>query len=155
MIPLDIGQTASKGKKYAPQDDSWSIQKGTKIDSDPLSHPSARIMQQWINTCRSHHQHCRRDHSSKHSQCLPRGKEMNTADEDVPLPHRLIDVNSSNESLIRACQGSEQAGKYLALSHRWVNGLTPEWVTTQNTLDQGIAGLLSAIFQPLSWMPFA
>jgi hypothetical protein len=135
MIPLDIGQTASKGKKYAQHDYSWSIQQGTEIDSDPLSDSSVRIMQQWIETCRNHHQRCRWDHSSKYSQNLPTAKEMNTANEDVPLPSRLIDVNSSNESLIRLWKCSGQTGKYLALSHRWVNGLTPQWVTTQNTLE--------------------
>jgi hypothetical protein len=147
MIPLDIGQTASKGKEHAPQDHSWSIQKGTEIDSDPLSNPTVRIMQQWIDTCRSHHQHCRRTTVQNILKICPPPKVMNTANEDVPLPSRLIDVNGPNESIIRLWQCSGQTGKYLALSHRWVNGLTPQWVTTQNTLES------KHIWFPLGTLP--
>lgn len=126
MIPLELGLRPYKSSKETPQLHSWSIQRGTDIDSDPLSHKSVKIMQQWIDTCRSDHQHCKRDHSSKYSQDLSPTTDVNTATGDVPLPSRLIDVNSSNQSLIRLWRGSGQTGKYLALSHRWVNGSIPE-----------------------------
>jgi Heterokaryon incompatibility protein (HET) len=127
-----IGITLTISMELDPEKDttydaSWSIQEGTEIDPDPLSSKSLKIIQNWIENCETRHQHCKRDRSS---DC-----ESSAGSSDVPLPTRVIDVYSLDGSTIRLCKGSRQHAKYVALSHRWVSGPMPQWVTTHAVLE--------------------
>jgi hypothetical protein len=46
----------------------------------------------------------------------------------------VIDVKSADGISIRLCEGSGKFGKYLALSHRWVSGPMPAWVTKETSI---------------------
>ena len=107
-------------------DQSLSIQEGTVIDPDPLSSKSLKLIQKWIKACESFHQHCRRECYSD--------SESSAGSSHVPLPSRIIDVDSSDGSKIRVCNGFGKYANYVALSHRWVCGPMPQWVTTNAVL---------------------
>lgn len=120
-VPMEFG--SGKDSTY---DVPWSIQQGVDIDADPLSSSSIKIIQSWLETCKDRHQHCRRDRTSKAAHTSPE-------EQDVPLPTRVIDVSSPDGESIRLHRGTEQFSRYLALSHRWVGGPMPKWVTTRET----------------------
>lgn len=103
--------------------DTWSVPEGTDIDADPLSSKSLDVVRDWIESCEHRHQHCRRRRSS------------DSDGSGVALPTRVIDVSGQDMSAIRLCDGSGKHGRYVALSHRWVSGPMPQWVTTKTVLE--------------------
>jgi hypothetical protein len=57
------------------------------------------------------------------------------------MPTRVVDVSDFEESgIIKICMGSGLSGQFVALSHRWVSGQMPDWVTTRKTVQQRMTG---------------
>ncbi|ORY19379.1 hypothetical protein BCR34DRAFT_582117 [Clohesyomyces aquaticus] len=103
------------------------IQQGRDMDPDPLSFSSLKATKGWLGQCEQGHKRCNGQRSAKRSnQHDKRGP---------PLPTRIIDVRSADGISIRLCNGAGKSGKYLALSHRWVSGPMPAWVTKKSSVS--------------------
>ena len=124
MIPMELGE------REATYDAPWSIQQGRKINPDPLASVTLGVLRNWVDTCETEHQTCSSSTAKKAS-----------------LPTRVIDVESQDGQRIRLHEGASQHGRYLALSHRWVSGPTPLWVTRRDNLEQRKLGF------PLNTLP--
>ncbi|KAK4167805.1 heterokaryon incompatibility protein-domain-containing protein [Cladorrhinum sp. PSN259] len=108
----------------------WSIQQGREIDPDPLGFATLEVLRKWIEACEKEHQNCRF-----------------STDGDPALPTRVIDAETKDSQRIRIQEGANKHAKYLALSHRWVSGPMPSWVTGRNNLEERKLGF------PLDTLP--
>ena len=121
-IPHDLGIEG-----IPTRDHDWSIQRGRMIDTDPISPASAQIIRTWLLECETRHEHCKGNHTSETSR-------SSTVPQNIPLPTRVIEINDTEDEMVRISNGTGKCGTYLALSHRWVSGDRPQWVTTQDKL---------------------
>ncbi|KAK3386525.1 heterokaryon incompatibility protein-domain-containing protein [Podospora didyma] len=118
-IPIDLGQ---RPESYA-SNLSWTIPRGMfSISPYPLASTVVDIVHQWLHACQNTHNHCRL------ASALEPG--------ELPLlPDRVIDVGHVGMDTVRLHTNRPgKRGQYLALSHRWVTGPTPAWVTTRRNL---------------------
>lgn len=76
------------------------------------------IARTWIEKCNRHHDKCKRTDGSRHP------------------PRRLIDVGLLDSNSIQLVVSLQDQVLYAALSHRWVTGDMPSWVTTTKNLEQ-------------------
>lgn len=109
------------GRENDIKDFSWTVLTGRSVGPNPLSSEVLSTIQEWLHTCQATHRHCRLASSS-------------SSPDSYRLPDRVIDVGYDGMDSIRLYSGPERHGSYLALSHRWVTGPTPGWVTTQSSL---------------------
>ena len=83
-------------------------------------------MLQWLKKCSTSHPLCRQNRALRESGSLP----------SSTLFLRLIDVKSSDGASIRVYDTVEQYSTYIALSHRWVSGPMPQWVTRRDNFEE-------------------
>ncbi|KAH7231107.1 heterokaryon incompatibility protein-domain-containing protein, partial [Fusarium tricinctum] len=90
--------------------------------------------QRWLSNCRANHPQC----SSSPLHRVFEGLEGGN------FPTRLIDVSRWAEKLVRICDSRNDSALFTALSHRWLKGQMPEWVTKKANRHTRLAWFSSA-----------
>ena len=103
---------------------SVTIQHGHDLEKPAESQKTLDFMRKCLVECDLHH-----------TGCKPLRLDAGPASEDVSNPSRLIEVSKNNELRVRIVEGVKESVRYAALSHRWVSGPMPAWVTRRDTLD--------------------
>ena len=111
----------------------------TEEAPDPSLHfmPVAQnpeLAKKWLSDCRSTHAHCP-------SGVIPGGFE---ATKRGSFPTRLIDLSRWKEKLVRICDTRDSPVSFTALSHRWMSGPRPDWVTQKSNLEKRLTWFSSA-----------
>ncbi len=93
-----------------------------------MSDQSIRIIQKWLKRCEIGHPSCR--------VLTTRGPQDGRQNILAVLPTRVIRVGSADEKKVNLYETFGQFGRHTALSHRWLPGKTPKWVTTKKNADK-------------------
>ncbi|KAK9778550.1 putative Protein kinase domain-containing protein [Seiridium cardinale] len=108
------------------------------IHRSPGNETYFEIIRQWLKHCdETHLEKCRRN------QII--SNQKGSADPTAPhyLPTRVIDVGVTGDQMVRLhVTGSDEKGKWLALSHQWGTG--QRFCTTTENLDSHIKGISCA-----------
>ncbi|KAK4444757.1 ankyrin repeat-containing protein [Podospora aff. communis PSN243] len=111
----------------------------TEYPPDPSLHfmpvaQNPQLAKQWLSDCRSNHKDCS-------NGAIPGGFE---ATRSGSFPTRLIDVSRWKEKMVRICDTRNTPVPFTALSHRWMSGPRPNWVTQKSNLEKRLAWFSSA-----------
>jgi hypothetical protein len=128
---FNLSETLPEEPEILAVDRTGSITGNIKFQ--PLEFNSAQG-KTWLSNCYADHPNCSKS-------TLFSGSE----DNDL-LPSRLIDVTRLSEKLVRVCENLDEPVPFTALSHRWLNGEMPEWVTKKNNLPQRLTWFSSDAF---------
>ncbi|KAI0434409.1 heterokaryon incompatibility protein-domain-containing protein [Xylaria sp. FL1042] len=80
---------------------------------DTASDKAVRRLQSWVSKC-----------SKEHSHCGERGP--------TPMPHRILEIQDSQEPRVRLVDRRDMVGEYACLSHRWCEATTEASLVKKN-----------------------
>ena len=102
-----------------------TVRQGIDVDKSPELPATIDFMKRCLREC-----------DSDHSACQLASSGAIPSPTDTALPTRVIEVCKHKTTDIRLVDGLGRRGRYVALSHRWVSGPMPQWVTRQATFVQ-------------------